>query len=87
MKMPQSIITKYQLTLSGEQVGISFMQNQLLYKSSLTGFEKVAFMECDLSGNPSNYITLYNKATKRYLSATPEYLNDMKIVDILKSVV
>jgi len=87
MKIPESIIEKYQLTPSGEQCGQSFMQNQLLYKSSLPGFDKVVFMECDRNGMPSKYIHFYNKANKREGSFTPEYLNAMAIIDILKFVV
>jgi hypothetical protein len=87
MKIPESIIEKYKLTPSGEQTGQSFMQNQLVYKSGLPGFDSVVFMECDLNGMPSNYIHFYNKASKRGGSFTHEYLNAMKIVDILKFVV
>ena len=84
MKIPQSIIDKYQLTPSGEQTGQSFMQNQLLYKSGLPGFDKVVFMECDRNGMPSKYIHFYNKATKKDGSFTPEYLNDRDIDAVLK---
>lgn len=87
MKIPDSIIEKYQLVPSGEQTGQSFIQNQLLYKSGLPGFEDIAFMECDLDGMPGKYITLFNKKVKRKIDATPEYLDAMAVVDILKFVV
>jgi len=38
-------------------------------------------------GRPSNYIHFYNKARKKDGSFTPEYLEAMAIVDILKFVV
>lgn len=84
MKITESIIEKYQLTPSGEQTGQSFMQNQLIYRSDLPGFEKVVFMECDLDGMPSMYIHFYNKASNRDGSFTPEYLNDMTTDTVLK---
>lgn len=87
MKIPESIIEKYQLTTSGEQVGESFMQNLLLYKSGLPGFENVVFMECDMMGKPTKYITLFNKNKKKEIAATPEYLNAMAIVDMLKFII
>lgn len=87
MKIPESIIKKYQLTATSNHVGEAVVHNLQVFKSGLPGFEGVWFMECDLTGKPSKYITLYNKKTTWYLSATPEYLNTMAIIDILKSVV
>jgi hypothetical protein len=87
MKIPQSIIEKYKLTPSNEQVGQSFMQNLLLYKSGLPGCENVVFMECDMNGKPTKDITIFNKDRKRKISVTPEYLNAMKIGDVLRCVV
>jgi hypothetical protein len=87
MKIPESIIEKYQLALSGEQTGESFMQNQLLFKSALPGFENIIFMECDFSGKPSAYITLFNKGSKRKADVTSEFLTDVPIDEILKFVI
>lgn len=87
MKIPESIIEKYKLTPSGEQVGESFMQNLLLYKSGLPGFESVVFMECDLRGKPSEYVTLFNKGSKRKADVTSEFLNEVPADDILKFVI
>lgn len=87
MKIPESIIEKYQLTLSGEQTGESFIQNQLLYKSGLPGFEYIAFMECDLDGMPSKYVVLFNKETNRKANVTSEFLNVVPTDEILKFVI
>jgi hypothetical protein len=87
MKMPESIIEKYQLTPSGEQTGESFMQNQLLFKSELLGFEKIIVMECDLDGMPSEYITLFNKESQRKADVTQEFLYGVLPDEILKFVI
>lgn len=87
MKIPESIIEKYQLTPSGEQTGESFMQNLLLFKSGLPGFDNVVFMECDLDGMPSKYITLFNKGSKRKAVVSSEFLNDVPTDEILKFVI
>lgn len=86
MKIPESIIEKYQLTPSGEQTGQSFMQNQLLYKSGLPWFENIVFMECDLTGRPNDFINFYNKTTNRDGAITPEFMEDVPIEIILKAV-
>lgn len=87
MKIPQSIIEKYQLTQSTNHIGEGIVHDLLCFKSELPGFKDVLFMECDLMGKPSKEITLYNKTMKRKISVTPEYLEAMKIVDILRFVV
>lgn len=81
MKMPESIIEKYQLVPSGEQVGESFMQNLLIYKSNTPGFEKTRFMECDLDGEPVKDImfSVDGKAGR----ITPEFLESAPIDKIL----
>jgi hypothetical protein len=86
MKIPESIIEKYQLTPSGEQTGQSFIQNQLLYKSGLPAFENIVFMECDFTGKPNDFINFYNKTTKRDGAITPEFMEDVPIEVILKAV-
>lgn len=87
MKIPESIIEKYQLTPSDNHIGEAVIHNLLVYKSALPGFKDVLFMECDFMGRPSKEITLFNKGAKRKITVTPEYLNAMAIVDILKFVV
>lgn len=87
MKIPESIIEKYQLTPSNNHIGEAVIHNLQCFKSALSGFKDVLFMECDFMGNPSSYITLFNQARKRKIEVTPEYLNAMAIVDILKFVV
>lgn len=86
MNIPASIIEKYQLTPSGEQMGQSFYFNQLLFRSGLPEFKDVVIMECDMDGRPSEYIHFYNKKTKRNGSITPEFMNDAPIETILKIV-
>lgn len=87
MKIPQSIIEKYNLTPSENHIGEAIYNNLQCYKSSIPEFKDVLFMECDLMGKPSQEITLYNKSMKRKISVTPEYLEAMKIGDILRFVV
>lgn len=87
MKIPASIIEKYQLAQSDNHIGEAVIYNLQVFKSGLPGFEDVLFMECDFAGKPSKDITIFNKKTKRYLSATPDYLNAMAVVDILKFVI
>jgi hypothetical protein len=87
MKIPESIIEKYQLVPSGEQTGQSFMQNQLLYKSGLPGFENIVFMECDLNGMPSELIVLFNKHSQRKADVTPVFLYDVPVDEIIKFVI
>ncbi len=87
MKIPESIIEKYQLAPSGEQTGQSFMQNQLLYKSGLPGFENIVIMECDLDGMPSKYIVLFNKYSRRKADVTPVFLYDVPVDEMIKFVI
>lgn len=42
-------------------------------------------MECDPMGNPSEYVTLYNKGSKRYWQTTIEFLQDADIELVLAS--
>jgi hypothetical protein len=87
MKIPESVIVKYQLTSSGAaHIGEAFMRNLSLFKSNLPGFESIAFMECDFAGKPSDYIHLYNKSNKRDANVTPEYLDDTAIDLVLQFV-
>jgi hypothetical protein len=84
MKIPESIIEKYQLNPSHAQTGESFIYNQLLYKSSLPDYEQITIMECDLTGKPAKEICFYNKATKFWGAVTPEFLIDTPTQDALK---
>lgn len=86
MKIPESIITKYKLEPSGEQCGESFMQNLILFKSGLPGFEGIRFMECDIMGKPCKDITFYNKPAKREGIITPEFMEEAPLDIILKLV-
>jgi hypothetical protein len=84
MKIPESIIEKYQLTGSTAQVGEAFIHNLQLFESGLPGFERVIFMECDFMGRPSEYTHMYNKASKRDASVTLQYLSEMTPETVLK---
>lgn len=86
MKIPESIIEKYQLTPSGVQTGESFMQNLILFKSGLPGFEDTLFMECDFAGKPCKDITFYNRSAQRDGVLTPEFMTNMEVDVILKVV-
>jgi hypothetical protein len=86
MKIPESIIEKYNLTPSGEQIGESFMQNQLLFKSDLHVFSRVVFMECDFTGKPCPYINLFNKDSGLCAAVTSEYLNETPFDTVLNLV-
>jgi hypothetical protein len=83
MKILESIKEKYQLTTSGQQIGESLMQNQLLFKSDIPGFERVLFMECDFTGRPHPYINLFNTGNKMCAAVTPEYLNEAPFDTVL----
>jgi hypothetical protein len=83
MKIPESVIEKYQLIPSDHQIGESFMQNQLLFKSALAAFERVLFMECDFMGKPSAYINLFNADNKKSAAVTPEFLINAPVDTIL----
>jgi hypothetical protein len=87
MKIPESIIEKYQLTPSSNHIGEAVIHDLQCFKSALSGFQDVLFMECDFMGRPSKDIIIFNKGSKRKIAVTPEYLNAMAIVDILKFVV
>jgi hypothetical protein len=84
MKIPESIIEKFKLTPSNEQVGQSFIQNLFIYKSELPEFDGIYFMECDFTGSPSTYMHFFNKKMKRDGSITSDFLIDMPIETILK---
>jgi len=83
MKIPELIIEKYQLTPSGEWNGDAFMHDLQTFKSPFQYAEPIRFMECNLSGQPTDYIMVYNKVSKKYLETTPEYLLDTSIEMII----
>jgi hypothetical protein len=84
MKIPESIIEKYQLEPADSHIGQALYYNLQCFKSSLPGFEGILFMECDFHGKPSKYIQFYNKTAKRDGSLTPEFLEDSPIDRVLK---
>jgi hypothetical protein len=86
MKIPESIIEKYQLVPSGEQTGESFMYNQLLYKSNISVLNQIIFMECDMSGKPAKEVCFYNKRTKFWGAITPQLLEVATLDHIIKIV-
>lgn len=86
MTITDEIIKRFQLTDSGEQVGQSLMQNLRVFKSEMEQLKDCRFMECDLQGNPSKYITVYNMQTKMEHGVTPEFIEDATIETIIKIV-
>jgi hypothetical protein len=83
MKISDEIIKRFQLTDSGEQFG---MQNLRVFKSDMEQLKDCRFMECDLLGNPSKYITVYNKGTEMEHGMTPEFMEaatDETIINIV----
>jgi hypothetical protein len=86
MKISDEIIKRFQLTDSGEQVGQSFMQNLRVFKSEMEQLKDCRFMECDLQGNPTKYITIYNNSTKMEHGMTVEFMEtatDETIINIV----
>lgn len=84
MKIPESIIEKYQLTPSGEQCGKSFMNNLVVYRSGMPQFEGLRFMECDLNGNPQDYVTILKVGRGKAFDATAEFLGDIETAFLTK---
>ena len=82
MKLPESIIEKYFLVPSGEQCGASFMNNLLVYKSTIIHLDGYRFMECDINGDPSNYITVLqtNGDSSISMEFTKEMLEDVPVL-------
>lgn len=83
MKIPQTLIDKLSLYHTNEQVGQSFYLNLFIFESNHHLLESWKIMECDLRGNESDYITFYNKNTKRYWETTLEFLIDTNIELVL----
>lgn len=86
MKIPESIIEKYQLIGSPAHIGLAILHDFKSFKSSLPGFESVVFLECDFEGKPCKDIKFYNKAANRDGTITPEFMNDMSVETILQIV-
>lgn len=84
MKIPESIISKYQLVPTGNHIGEAVMHNLEVFKSKLPGFEGILFMECDFNGRPCDYITLFNTRLKKPGKVTPEFLTDLTSDWVLK---
>jgi hypothetical protein len=86
MTISDEIIEKFQLTDSYEQIGESFIQNLRVFKSGLEQLEDCRFMECDLQGKPSKYITIYNRHTKMEHGVTSEFIKDATVETIIQIV-
>lgn len=86
MKIPESIISKYQLVPTSNHIGEAVMHNLEVFKSNMPGFEGVLFMECDFNGRPSSLIHFYNKTGKRDGTITPEFMEDASLEVIIKLV-
>jgi|SRR3954468_4400236 hypothetical protein len=82
MKIPESIIEKYYLVPSDEQCGASFMNNLVVYKSTIIHLDGFRFMECDMKGIPSDYITVLKTNGDRSISVefTKEMLEDVPVL-------
>lgn len=86
MKIPESIIAKYQLVPTDNHIGEAVIHNQMCFKSSLPGFAEILFMECDFMGKPSKYIHFYSKNAKREGTITPEFMEGAPTDVIFKMV-
>jgi hypothetical protein len=86
MTISDELIKRFQLTDSGEQVGQSFIQNLRVFKSDMEQLKDCRFMECDLQGNPSKYVIVYNKGTEMEHGMTVEFMEaatDETIINIV----
>lgn len=81
MKIPQSIIDKYQLEPSGEWNGRAVINDLITFKSGLPKFESILFMEGNLQGEPTPYINIL--MNRKYASITPELLEAMMVDEAL----
>lgn len=86
MKIPESIIEKYKLTPINNHVGEAVIHNLMCFRSTLSGFEDILFMECDFMGKSCKDITFYNRAIRQDGIITPEFMNDMPVEIILQIV-
>jgi hypothetical protein len=88
MKLPESIIDKYQLRPTYEQVGRSFFNNlEIFISDHKLLLDNWRVMECDLNGEPSPYITFYDKGTKKHYQCTIEFIESMDVEQILAAFV
>lgn len=79
MKMPENIITKFNLQETNEQLGQSFMNGLKVYKSTRPDLEHLRFAECDINGQDRNYISILNPIEKKSIQVTPEFMGDIAI--------
>lgn len=86
MKIPESLIDKYQLIPANNHIGEAVIHNLMCFKSSLPGFENILFMECDYMGKPSKYIHFHNRNARREGTFTLEFLEDVSPDALLKFV-
>lgn len=87
MEIPQSIIEKFNLQETDEQIGQSIYNNLKVYKSTLPDLQHLRFAECDIHGNPANYISIMNMKEKKVIQLTPEFMGDIAVEAALKEVI
>ncbi len=80
MKIPESIIDKFDLRVSKISTGCSVINKQRIFESGNIALYAILFMECDLNGGPSKYINVINQETKSVYECTPEFLEDLTVM-------
>lgn len=80
MKIPESIIERFDLRLSKIAAGRSVINDQRIFESGNIALYDILFMECDLNGDPSKYIIVLSQETKGIYECAPEYLEDLTVM-------
>lgn len=74
MKISETVIDKLSLYRTNIWVGRSFMLDLCAFKSTHKELEGCLFLECDMSGEPSKYVTFYNYSSKAWAYVTLDFL-------------
>lgn len=87
MKIPQSVINKFELSPSITQVGQSFINGQMIYDSNHRLMNDWLVMECDFNGEPTEYITLFEEGKGKWYQTTVEFLEETEVELVLATIV
>lgn len=85
MKIPESIIEKYQLVPSGEHCGRSFMNNLIVFRSNHKLLQNYRVMECDLNGDQSPLVTILDRESSQKWETTIEFMADVDVELVMAS--
>jgi hypothetical protein len=79
MILSEQLISKLSLCDNHEVIGRSLYNNCRVFQSEISGFGDLRFLECDIMGEPTEMIFVFNNHSKKFMECTPEFLDSLDI--------